>query len=115
MEAVKTCQHEKGGAIGSGRQLEIEIGIGMAVFVRLEANKKESQGESQEQAELELSALVELERPVCPGDRHAGSEQYQRIECRKTPRAHRRIFVFNTRAGSWPSSRKVGPQHFLIS
>ena len=114
VEAMKTGQHEKGGAIGSTRQLKVEIGIGVAIFVRLQTNKEKSQGESQEQAQLELPALIELECPVCPGNCHSRGQQYQCVERWKAPGAHWRKFIFNARTGSRPSSRKVGPQQLML-
>ena len=87
VKPVKPRQHEKGRAIGATRELEIEVGIGVAIFPGLQADEEKSQGEGQEQAELELATLVELECPMRPGHGNARRQQYERVDCRKTPRA----------------------------
>ena len=65
----------------------------MTVFVCLQADKEKSQRKRQEQSQFELAALIQLERPVSPGYRHTRSQQYERIDRRKTPRSHGHEFL----------------------
>ena len=109
MEPVKPGQHEKGRAIRASRELEVEVGIGMAIFLCLQADEEKSQGKGQKQSELELAPLVELECPMRPGHGNARRQQYERIDCRKTPRPHGSEFLLDPRTRHRPSSREIRP------
>ena len=107
MKAVKPRQHVKGRAISTTGELEVEFRIGVAIFLCLQAHKDKSQGEGQEQAQLELAPLVQLECPMRPGHGNARRQQYERIDCRKTPRPHGSEFLLDPRARRRPAPGKV--------
>ena len=108
MKPVKPREHEKGRAISATGELEVEFRIGVAIFPRLQAHEDKSQGEGQEQAELELAPLVELECPMRPGHGNARRQQYERIDCRKTPRPHGSEFLLIPGPDTGQLSGKAG-------
>ena len=63
VKAVKTCQHEEGGAVDAGAELEVVLGVRMVVLITLHAKEGNAQ-QNRQPHEAHSFATVAIDQRV---------------------------------------------------
>ena len=120
VEAVKARQHVEGGAENTGVELEVVVVVEMVVLVALHAEEDETQNHRHPHEADAARPVVDLQRMVGDGQRHARAQQQRRVDGGQPERSHGLEGLDNIRGrrrgtggNAGPHGLKVGPQQLV--